>query len=66
MRRTILPQAIVVAIDALAPTGVGVVARLIRQYRRVVVAQVDFAVVIRPFPFPIHDRETSAAREHTA
>ena len=46
----------------LAPTGVGVVARLIRQHRLIVVAEIHLAIVVRAVPFPIHVREPIAVR----
>lgn len=49
MWRALVPETLVVAVvaAALAPTVVGVVARLVGQHVLIVVAQVDLAVIVR-------------------
>jgi hypothetical protein len=61
VRRSILAKPIVISRIPLAPTGVGVIARLIRQHWLIVdVVEPDLAIVVRALPFSIHVTELIA------
>jgi len=47
MRRSLAQQQIIIGRHRLAPAAVGVVARLLRQQRSIVVGEIDDAVVVR-------------------